>query len=136
MIDSFLKAEVSNPIEALVLMIALIIASGVGTMNLWQAIEYKVYFSKTDPLRLALDDIETKVGAALVVTTVDFNCGFGALAFNNYSFYASMGLLTAITICFAFTTCFLLLPALLMLFDSGKSDAPTFNNGTARLGDS
>lgn len=136
MIDFFLKTKVSNPIKALVLMTTLIIASGVGTMNLWQAFDYKDYYSKTDPLRLALDYIEAKVGAAMVVTTVVFTCGFGVLAFYNYSFYANMGLLTAITIFFALATCYLLLPALLMLFDSGKSDPPTFNNGTAHLGDS
>ena len=61
---------VNKPKQAMFLVIFVILCSATGTLNLWQTIDYKVYYSKTDPLRLALDDIEgtfTKLNNAFVI---------------------------------------------------------------------
>ncbi|MEE9355345.1 MAG: efflux RND transporter permease subunit [Methylococcaceae bacterium] len=60
------------------------------------------------------------VGVALMVTTTVFAMGFGILSFSHYSFNSHMGALTAITITFALLIDFILLPALLVIFDIGS----------------
>lgn len=60
----------NRPILAIILVMAVIFGAGAGTANLWQTIDYKVYYSKTDPLRIALDEIEStfaKLNNALVI---------------------------------------------------------------------
>lgn len=61
---------VNKPKLAMFLVFFVILCSATGTLNLWQTIDYKVYYSKTDPLRLALDEIEgtfTKLNNAFVI---------------------------------------------------------------------
>jgi len=60
------------------------------------------------------------VGRALIVTSIILIAGFGILTFSGFKINANMGLLTAIAIAFALLTDFLLLPPLLMKFDSKK----------------
>lgn len=57
------------------------------------------------------------VGVALVVTTLVLAAGFMVLAQSTFELNASMGLLTAITICLAIVVDFLFLPPLLLLVE-------------------
>lgn len=57
------------------------------------------------------------VGNALVITTITLMAGFGVLAMSSFQMNSTMGILTAIAVGFALIVDFLLLPALLLLFD-------------------
>ena len=63
------------------------------------------------------------VGTALWVTTAILTAGFGVLAFSSFAVNGDMGLLMAITIVVALIVDFLLLPPLLLLFESRKATA-------------
>ena len=58
------------------------------------------------------------VGKALVVTTIVLSAGFAVLSFSTFSMNADMGVLTAITIVIALITDFLLLPAILITYET------------------
>ncbi len=58
------------------------------------------------------------VGMALWITTVVLSAGFLILALSSFKVNADMGLLTAVTIIIALVVDFILLPILIMLFDS------------------
>ncbi|MEH6471277.1 MAG: MMPL family transporter [Halopseudomonas sp.] len=60
------------------------------------------------------------VGMALWITTVVLSVGFLILALSSFKINSDMGLLTAITIIIALLVDFILLPVLIMLFDSSK----------------
>jgi len=65
------------------------------------------------------------VGLALVVTSLVLVAGFMVLTFSAFTLNSSMALMTAVTIVFALIADFLLLPPLLMAFDSKeKINAP------------
>jgi len=57
------------------------------------------------------------VGTAMWVTTVALTAGFLVLSLSGYTMNSEMGLLTAVTICFALLLDFLFLPVLLMKLD-------------------
>lgn len=59
----------------------------------------------------------SRVGYALLTTTVILVAGFSVLAFSDFQVNVSLGLLTALTLSAALALDFLLLPPLLMLFD-------------------
>ena len=58
------------------------------------------------------------VGRALLVTTIVLGIGFMVLTLSNFKMNADMGLLTAIIIVIALIVDFILLPALLLIFDN------------------
>ena len=62
------------------------------------------------------------VGKALVVTSIVLIAGFLVLTFSTFKMNSGMGLMTAITICFALIADFLFLPPLLMKLEE-KADA-------------
>lgn len=80
------------------------------------------------------------VGKALCVTSVVLIAGFLVLTFSTFKMNSSMGLMTAITICFALLADFFFLPPLLIKFEEkwnarkkppASSDVPAFNNSAA-----
>ncbi len=80
------------------------------------------------------------VGKALCVTSVVLIAGFLVLTFSTFKMNSSMGLMTAITICFALMADFFFLPPLLIKFEEkwnarkksrASSDVPAFNNPAA-----
>lgn len=72
-----------------------------------------------DSIRYAFDH----VGAALIITTLVLCIGFGVLATSDFAVNSMAGSLTAITIFIALVFDFLILPPLLMFFDSQDSSA-------------
>ncbi len=58
------------------------------------------------------------VGRALVITTVVLTAGFSVLIFSTFKLNFDLGLITALTIAIALVVDFLLLPALLLKFDT------------------
>lgn len=60
------------------------------------------------------------VGSAITATSLILASGFFVLAFSGFGVNSSMGLLTAIAVCFALMTDLLLLPPLLMVFTKRK----------------
>ena len=66
------------------------------------------------------------VGKALWITTLVLSVGFMILSLSSFKINSDMGLLTAITIIIALIVDFILLPILIMLFDS--DDAPAAAN--------
>jgi len=75
--------------------------------------------SPEDAVRYAL----STVGKALIVTTIILTTGFAVLMQSAFALNADMGQLTAVTIVVALILDFLLLPALLLVIDKGKSPA-------------
>lgn len=73
--------------------------------------------SSADAVRYAFHT----VGSALLTTSVVLVAGFLVLTRSPFELNAGMGLLTAITISMALLADFLLLPALLMMFDNSKT---------------
>ena len=65
----------------------------------------------------------SKVGSALIVTTLVLILGFSILMVSSFNLNAMLGALTAITIGVALIFDFLLLPPLLMMFDSGTENS-------------
>jgi predicted RND superfamily exporter protein len=65
------------------------------------------------------------VGTALVITAVVLTAGFGFLNFSSFNFNAYMGSLTAMTVVIALVFDFLMLPALLLLFDKHEAQQVT-----------
>lgn len=63
------------------------------------------------------------VGMALFVATLVLIAGFSMLAFSLWTVNQMMGIMVALTVGIAFVVDFLLLPALLLLFDREKVDA-------------
>ena len=61
----------------------------------------------------------SKVGSALIVTTIILVIGFGMLILSDFNLNSMMGSLTAITIAIALIFDFLILPPLLIMFDKG-----------------
>ncbi|MEO1042550.1 MAG: MMPL family transporter [Pseudomonadota bacterium] len=61
------------------------------------------------------------VGLAIIVNTVILSIGFSVLMFSTFKVTADMGLLTSLSIVFALILDFLLLPALLIWTDGGRS---------------
>ncbi|MEM6913388.1 MAG: MMPL family transporter, partial [Pseudomonadota bacterium] len=61
------------------------------------------------------------VGLAIIVNTVILSLGFSVLMFSTFKVTADMGLLTSMSIIFALVLDFLLLPALLIWTDGGRS---------------
>jgi predicted RND superfamily exporter protein len=76
--------------------------------------------SSTEAVRYSF----STVGTAMWVTTVALVAGFSILCFSGYKVNSDMGLMAAITIAFALTMDFLLLPTLLMKAE-GKADKLT-----------
>lgn len=72
----------------------------------------------------AVRDAFSTVGRALWITSVVLVVGFSLLAFSQYNRNADMGLMTAITIALALAIDFLMLPALLLVFDRPTIDQP------------
>ncbi|GHA64465.1 RND family transporter [Photobacterium aphoticum] len=66
------------------------------------------------------------VGKALWVTTVVLVCGFGVLALSSFRLNADLGLLSALVISIALVVDFIVLPAVLLMFDRQQyaSDGP------------
>ncbi|GAL04162.1 predicted exporter of the RND superfamily [Photobacterium aphoticum] len=66
------------------------------------------------------------VGKALWVTTVVLVCGFGVLALSSFRLNADLGLLSALVISIALVVDFIVLPAVLLMFDRQQyaSDSP------------
>jgi len=58
------------------------------------------------------------VGTALVITTVVLTAGFSVLMFSTFKLNFDLGLITALTIAIALVVDFLMLPALLLKFDT------------------
>lgn len=73
----------------------------------------------------AVRDAFSTVGRALWITSVVLVVGFSLLAFSQYNRNADMGLMTAITIALALAIDFLMLPALLLVFDRSSVDRAT-----------
>ncbi len=67
-----------------------------------------------DAVRYAFDN----VGSALVITTVVLAAGFSVLLLSSFKINYDLGLITALTISIALVVDFLLLPALLLTFDT------------------
>tara|TARA_R110002167_G_scaffold30636_3_gene101224 strand:+ start:8468 stop:10816 length:2349 start_codon:yes stop_codon:yes gene_type:complete len=63
------------------------------------------------------------VGKALWITTLVLSVGFMILSLSSFKINSDMGLLTAITIIIALIVDFILLPILIMLFDSDEAPA-------------
>ena len=59
----------------------------------------------------------TRVGDALAITSFSLIIGFATLSFSVFKLNSDMGLLTATTLALALLFDFLLLPALILLFD-------------------
>lgn len=70
--------------------------------------------SAEDAVRYAF----SHVGTALVITTVVLTAGFSVLMFSTFKLNFDLGLITALTIAIALIVDFLLLPALLLKFDT------------------
>lgn len=71
------------------------------------------------------------VGKALVVTTIVLSAGFAVLSFSTFSMNADMGVLTAITIVIALITDFLLLPAILITYETKEQKNVQVNHSLA-----
>ena len=65
----------------------------------------------------------SSVGVALVITTIVLVIGFMVLASSTFKLNSDLGLITALTITIALLLDFLLLPALLLVFDK-KQEIP------------
>ncbi len=74
----------------------------------------------------------TTVGRALVTTTIVLTLGFLVLSMSAFQLNSAMGMLTALVIVLALIADFLLLPALLIKLDEGKSNEKAIidNNAT------
>ena len=85
----------------------------------------KYQLAKQDGLSTkdAIHSSFTHVGRALLVTTIVLVIGFMVLTMSSFKMNADMGLLTAIIIVIALIVDFLLLPALLLIFDNKPADA-------------
>ncbi len=70
--------------------------------------------------REAIEYAFDRVGSALTTTSIVLVAGFATLSFSSFELNYSMGVLTAITLVFALMTDFLLLPALLLVYDKRK----------------
>jgi predicted RND superfamily exporter protein len=75
--------------------------------------------SATDAVRYAF----STVGTALVVTTIILMAGFGVLAQSNFEINSTMATLTTMAIFLALAVDFLLLPPILLKFDSSNTDS-------------
>ena len=60
----------------------------------------------------------SRVGSALLITTFVLTMGFAVLMFSTFKSNFELGMMTALTICIALFVDFLLLPALLLKFDT------------------
>ena len=78
-------------------------------------------FSSEEAVRYAFSN----VGVALVITTTVLVMGFMVLASSSFKLNSDLGLITALTIAFALLLDFLLLPALLMVFDRKQQSVVT-----------
>lgn len=65
------------------------------------------------------------VGTALLVATIVLVMGFSVMAFSTWTINKMMGIMVASTVALAFAIDFLLLPALLILFDSDRQEDKT-----------
>jgi predicted RND superfamily exporter protein len=74
--------------------------------------------------RAAVDYAFEHVGPALVATTVIVSVGFTMLGMSTFRVTAYMGGLTALTVICALAVDFLLLPALLVVFDGERASSP------------
>lgn len=74
--------------------------------------------SSQDSVRFAFESC----GSALVITTIVLAAGFMVLSLSTFAVSADMGLMTAITLVVALLIDVVLLPTLLMIFDSGVSE--------------
>jgi len=72
------------------------------------------HLSSEDAIRYAF----ANVGSALVITTVVLTAGFSVLMFSTFKLNFDLGMITALTIVLALVVDFLMLPALLMKFDT------------------
>ncbi len=75
----------------------------------------------------------SRVGEALVITTIILVFGFGILSLSTFRLNAWMGQLTAIVIAFALVADFLLLPALLLTFDRKKAQSKNLESTKGNL---
>ena len=78
-------------------------------------------FSSEEAVRYAFSN----VGVALVITTIVLVIGFLVLASSSFKLNSDLGLITALTIATALLLDFLLLPALLMVFDRKQESVVT-----------
>lgn len=84
--------------------------------------------------RQAITYAFNSVGMALWITTVVLSAGFLILALSSFKINSDMGLMTAVTITIALIVDFILLPILIMLWDSepsADSDMTKTSNSTA-----
>jgi hypothetical protein len=103
--------------------------SVVGTMTLGIVVDDTVHFLSKymhatrkmgqDSMQALVYTFET-VGPAILGTTLVLSLGFLALATSPFRLNSDMGLMTSITIVIALVLDFLILPALLLLFDRFK----------------
>ena len=77
--------------------------------------------ARGDDTRRAIVYAFHSVGKALWITTLVLSVGFLILSLSSFKVNADMGLLTAVTIIIALIVDFILLPILIMLFDSGPA---------------
>jgi len=81
------------------------------------------YLNAEDAIRYAMSN----VGTALIITTVVLTVGFSVLTFSTFKMNFDLGFITAITIVVALIVDFVLLPSLLLRFDTydySQSDEP------------
>jgi len=72
------------------------------------------YLSSEDAIRYAF----TNVGPALMITTAVLTAGFSVLMLSTFKLNFELGLITAMTITIALIVDFLLLPTMLLTFDT------------------
>lgn len=105
--------------------------SVVAGMSLGIVVDFTIHFlskfqraQKLEPLNIweAVHFAYTTVGSAITVTAVILVAGFSILAMSPFAMNAEMGLLTAVTIVFAFIINLFFLPSLLLVINGGLPD--------------
>lgn len=78
--------------------------------------------------REAIHSSFAHVGRALTITTIVLTIGFMVLTLSSFKMNADMGLLTAIIIVIALIVDFILLPAILLIFDRDNPHSDAYNS--------
>ncbi|NBP70167.1 MAG: hypothetical protein EBU52_15655, partial [Cytophagia bacterium] len=84
-------------------------------------------FSKNFYVPLAVSNTIMEVGKSMIYTSIVLFFGFIIFAFSSFGGTVALGLLTSTTLLLSMITNLILLPALILTFDSGKykrGDAP------------
>lgn len=79
-------------------------------------------FSKNFFVPIAISNSIKETGSSMLYTSIILFFGFVIFVFSDFGGTVALGLLTSLTLFFAMLTNLTLLPALLMVFDSGKRD--------------